>query len=176
MVTLTCTLEELWVHCRYHNQRESILKRLDNPSMDTPVSLLEFFDKCGLETALFALRAMPKSSKFARHLACDYAERFLPSFESDPFGKDEFLAAIKTARQCANGKSTSQKLKQVFTVVWDLSLKSNINQTPFEVASGASYQNAQTGVYAVSSDAILALGDGEEKWQAQHLRLRLSQL
>lgn len=86
----------------------------------TPITLLQILDICGLDDALWALRACPGSERFTRLLACDYFEHInMPIYESLHPNDKRYRNAIETARCYANGQATDNELAEAqnYTIV-----------------------------------------------------------
>jgi len=82
---------------------------------NTPISLRDIFESNGLEDTLWALdNACPDSKRFARLLACDYAEHVLPIYEYTFPNDDTLRRAIDTSRRFANGEAFYDELNEIF--------------------------------------------------------------
>jgi hypothetical protein len=81
-----------------------------NYPKDKPINLLTILDICGLDDALWALRATAENcEKVARLMAAGFAETVLPIWEK--YSNDKWPSrAIKAARDFANGKITREEM------------------------------------------------------------------
>ena len=76
---------------------------------ETPITLTQILDANGIKDALWALVACPDSDRFARHLACDFAEEVLPIFERQYPDDDRPRECIEVARRFADGEATTKE-------------------------------------------------------------------
>jgi len=122
---------------------------------DTPITLLQILDTNGLDDALWALRACPDSEKFARLLACDYAEHVLPIFETRYPDDDRPRMVIEVSRRYARGEATDAELSAAWPAAWS--------------AAGSAARNA-AGSAAESAAWSAAGSAAERQWQEARLR------
>ena len=135
---------------------------------DTPITLLQILDICGLNDALWALQActpIAVKDRFARELACDYAARVLPLWDAE-YPEDKRPAqAIEVARRYAKGEATPAEFHAASYAA---------SYAASDAASYASDAASYAASYAASDAASYAARDAEKQWQAEHLRSLLS--
>ena len=117
---------------------------------NTPITLLQIFDICGLGYTLWALRYMfpyqeQKRDKIARLFACDCAEDVLHIFEQEYPDDKRPHNAIETARKYAVGEATDEELLKIR---WK-ALAAN------EQAKTKATQQAATAAWAAACDLSL---------------------
>ena len=116
MTTLTTTLRLLRQHDACTNRYPHLRSALGpHYSHDRPITLLQILDLNGLDDALWALRAVPaeqeqERDRFARVLACDYAEHVLPIFEALCPHDSRPREAIAVARRFAAAEASREEL------------------------------------------------------------------
>ena len=119
---------------------------------DTPITLLRILESNGPDDALWALRC-GMDERFARHLACDFAEHVLPMFEAKHPGDNSPRNTIEVSRRFADGNATAEELAAAWAAEWDA----------LDAARDAAW---------TAWAARVAAGDAEREWQAQRLRER----
>jgi len=135
---------------------------------DTPIPLSEILSVCGLDDALWALRAIVEpADREIRLLACDFAERVLPIFEKLYPNDKRPRAAIETARRYANGEATIEELNAARSAA----------RYAAEYATRYAAKSAAESAagYAAESAAESAARDAEKEWQEQRFRQLLDE-
>ena len=94
---------------RYHHLARA-LGGIRKYGRTAPITLLQILDANGFDDALWALRACPGAERFARELACDYAEHVLPIFERECPDDTRPRVAIDVVRRYARGDATEDEL------------------------------------------------------------------
>lgn len=166
----TTTLNEI----KRHNPCESGWKKLTKNlggirkyGKDTPVTLLQILDSNGLNDALWALRAC-NDERFARLLACDYAEHILHIFESRYPDDKRPRRAIEVSRRCADGLATEDELN----AARDAARAARDAAWAAEAAARAAWAAwaAARAAEAAARAARDAARAAERQWQEEHLR------
>lgn len=151
---------------------------IKNYGRDTPITLLQILNICGLNDALWALRVCPNAQRFARLLACDYAEHVLCRFERRYPDDRRPRQAIETARRYANGNASKSDLG---VARYDALNATQVYKGDYyldEVAADAAWAAWATtldltsglawdSLFQTPIDSIL---DIEKQWQEQRLR------
>ena len=76
---------------------------------DTPITLIQILESNGVADAIWALRC-GMDERFARHLACDFAEHGLPIYEAKYPGDNRPCNVIDVSRRFADGNATEEEL------------------------------------------------------------------
>ena len=162
---LTTTFDLLRQHdaCenRYHHLRSALRERGHRGRI--PLSLI--LEVNGLDDAIWALRAVPKSQaaerdRIARLFACGCAEAVLPIFEREHPDDERPRKAIETARRFVVGDATGKELAEAGAAAcaaraatraaaWDAASAAS-------VAAGAAAWAARAAFYASAGDAARA--------------------
>ena len=129
---------------------------------DTPVPLGEVLKVCGLDDALWCLRAIIEpADKEIRLFACDCAERVLPIFEK-AYPKDKRpRQAIEVSRRFALGQATKEELE----AAWEAARATLAAAgTAWEAARVAAWEAARA---AALEAARVAAREAERQWQKE---------
>jgi hypothetical protein len=135
---------------------------------DRPITLIQILDSNGLDDALWALRACDECDRFARELACDFADECLPIFEKYAPKDDRPRKAIEVARRYARGEATQEELAAAWAAARDAARAA---------ARAAAWDAAWDAARAAAWDAARAAAwDAAEAKQEQILRAKLREL
>ena len=130
---------------------------------NTPITLTQILEFNGVEDAIWALRC-GMDERFARHLACDFAEHVLPICEALYPGDNRPRNAIEVSRRFADGNATAEEL----TATWSAGAAAQSAWGAARAAAGA----ARSATWSAGAAARAAAGESEREWQAQRLRER----
>ena len=130
---------------------------------EAPITLLQVLDANGLDDALWALRAVPREQeavrdRFARLLACDYAEHILPIAWDPLYPTDRRpWTACAVARRYACGGATTAELAAAARGAW-------------EARAAAAWAAARAAARAAASAAWASAGASASAWAAAAAR------
>ncbi len=166
---------------------------------DTPITLLKILDVCGLDDAIWAVRACPGAEQFGHLLACDYAEHVLHVYEHEHPGDYSPHNVIKTTRQYAKGEATKAEVEAmrrhlptqassiaVFEVL--TAVKSSVHADLYSTVSAARDANEFAAIariirpeknilpWKVIRDSVEQAINDEIEWQEQRLRELLEEV
>ena len=135
--------------------------------MDTPITLLHILDLCGVDDAIWALRAcLPLQQHFVRELACDYAARVLPIFEANYPDDHRPSKCIEVARRYARGEASEAELSVARDAAWNA-----VRVAAWAAARDAAW--ADDGYADMDTTGVTAR-EAERQWQGEHLRSLLT--
>jgi len=134
---------------------------------DTSITLIQILDSNGVDDAIWALRC-GMDERFARHLACDFAEHVLPICDAKCPDDNRPRTAIEVARRFADGKATAEELSAAGSAAWAAwSARAAALPAAWDAAWDAAWYARDTAWYARD-----AAWDTERERQAQRIRER----
>lgn len=141
---------------------------------NTPITLLQILDICGLDDALWALRACDNAEAFSRETVCRFAERVLPIYEAKHPSDDRPRKCIETARRYACGAATSYDLMRARAAADAAAFNTAAaaDAAAFAAAFAASTAAAASAAaYAASAaaDAAAATASKDEREAQEHI-------
>ncbi|MFA5135699.1 MAG: putative immunity protein [Patescibacteria group bacterium] len=153
--------------------------------LDTPITILQALDICGLDDTLWGLRKCDDNDveKFTRDLICDYAEHVLSVFEAACPDDMRPREAIEIARKYTTGEATSEELSAARAAAWDAA-----RAAAGTAAGTAAWDAARTAAWAAASAAAgaaawdaaraaawAAAGAAERQWQEHRLKEKIKE-
>ena len=119
---------------------------------DEALTYLKILDICGLDDALWALRAEPQHSRLYRHMACDFADT-VRHLMTDKRSTD----AIDVARRHADGLASDSDLAAARDAAWAAaSAAAAARDAAWAAASAAAWAAARDAAWAAASAAAIA--------------------
>lgn len=154
---------------------------------DTPITISQILDICGIDDALWALRACPESERFSILLACNYAEHALRCFElaypDNPIPQRIMKAMrriIETMRRYAKGEVelNENDLSKMWLKMQDaVSYHLNAILSPLVIVI-SKLCHLKINIHTLAIDARNVIPDhweNEKQWQEQCFREMLLQ-
>jgi hypothetical protein len=148
---------------------------------DTPIELDKVLEVCGLQDALWCLRATTVNcDKESRLLACDYAEHVLPIYEKKYPNDNRPRQAVEVSRRYANGEATSIELSTARDAARAARDAASADTDAARVASAAAWvaasadtdaaRVASDAAWAAAIDAAIATRNSEIIWQTEKFK------